>query len=91
MSICRLVIAIISSCNILSYIKLIVIRYYYAKSKRATPIRIAFSYMFTNTILKDFYFSTFPARIAAPYAPAYLPSGSGVTVRPSFLERSSAK
>ncbi len=41
MSIYRLVIAIISSCNIMSYLKLIVIRNYYAKSKRATPIGIA--------------------------------------------------
>lgn len=41
MSIYRLVIAIISSCNIMSYLKLIVIRNYYAKSKRATHIEIA--------------------------------------------------
>ena len=47
--------------------------------------------MFAHIVLKDFYFSIFPARIAAPYAPAYLPSGRGVTVLPNFLERSSAK
>ena len=36
-----IIIVIISSCNIMSYLKLIVIRNYYAKSKRATHIGIA--------------------------------------------------